>query len=273
MSASTSRVAASARKPEADGPARTVLMLGASNVSLGLRTILRSLRTGLDGDLNVLVAAGHGRSYADRTVTFGRSLPGILRCGAWAAFAKRPDGPPPAVCFTDIGNDLLYDTPPATLVGWVAACLDRVGDDAEIVMTLPPSKRALKIPAWEYHLVRGALFPSGNPLPWEEMKRRATELHDRLSDLAVSRGVKPLEPPPAWYGFDPIHIRRGKRPEAWQAIFDGWKSFGGEDAARLKKLPRVPTVWGRAASCRVFGRSRRTPQPVWSGADMRLSLY
>ena len=253
-----------------DGPARTVLLLGASNVSLGLRAILRSLRSGLEGDLNVLVAAGHGRSYGDRTVTFGRSLPGLLRCGAWAAYARRPVGPPPLVCFTDIGNDLLYNTPPATLTGWVATCLDRLGGEPELVMTLPPSRRAAAIPAWQYHTARGLLFPSLTPLPWDEMKQRADELHDRLSALACSRSIAPLEPPTDWYGLDPIHIRRRNRAEAWDQIFTGWRSFNPEGEATL---PRVPVVWGKAAKCRVFGRTRSTSQPVWTGAGIRLSLY
>lgn len=251
-------------------PARTVLLLGASNISLGLRPILHTLRSGLEGDLNVLVAAGHGRSYADRTVTFGRSLPGLLRCGAWSAYADRPDGPPPLVCFTDIGNDLLYGTPPATLTGWVAACLDRLGGGSEIVMTLPPSRRAAALPAWQYHTARGILFPSLHPLPWDEMRRRADELHDRLSELARGRSIAPLEPPTEWYGLDPIHIRRRTRREAWERIFDGWRSFRPEGEAGL---PRVPPVWGRAAKCRLFGRTRITPQPVWSGGGIQLSLY
>ena len=261
-------IAPSAAIPPA--PARTVLLLGASNISLSLRPILRTLRGGLDGELNVLIAAGHGRSYADRTITFGRSLPGLLRCGAWKAYAGRPDGPPPLVCFTDVGNDLLYDTPPATLVGWVAACHDRLGGRAEVALTLPPSKRAAALPAWQYHTARGILFPSFHPLPWGEMRRRADELHDRLSEFARGRSVAPLEPPADWYGLDPIHIRRGKRREAWAQIFSGWRSFEPRGEAAL---PRLPPVWGRAEKVRIFGRSCSTAQPVWRGAGITLSLY
>ncbi|MFH5805258.1 hypothetical protein [Alienimonas sp. DA493] len=258
------------RERPADAAVRTVLIMGASNVSLGLRPILRSLRGGLEGELNVLIAAGHGRSYADRTVTFGRSLPGLLRCGAWTAYANRPAGPPPLVCLTDVGNDLLYGHPPATVVGWVAACLDRLGPDAEVALTLPPSRRAAALPAWQYHTVRGLLFPGRDPLPWIEMRRRADELHDRLSALAESRAVKPLEPPAEWYGLDPIHIRRSRRREAWEHIFSGWRSFRTEGEAAL---PYVPPVWGRAEQVRVFGRTRSTPQPVWRRNGLSLSLF
>ena len=254
-----------------DAPTRTVLLLGASNISLGLRPILRCLRGGLAGELNVLVAAGHGRSYADRTVTFGRSLPGLLRCGAWQAYANRPPGPPPLVCFTDIGNDLLYDTPPATLVGWVATCFDRIGGGgAEVTLTLPPSRRAAAIPAWQYHTARGLLFPGLNPLPWGEMKRRADELHDRLAALAESRSVTPIEPPAHWYGLDPIHMLRRRRREAWAEVFAGWRSF---EPAGEAAVPRIPPVFGKAQKCRMFGRTRLTPQPIWRGAGIRLSLY
>ena len=250
-------------------PPRTVLLLGASNVSLGLRTILRTLRGGLPGDLHVLVAAGHGRSYAKPSSAVGRTLPGLLRCGAWAAFADRPPGSRPLALLTDVGNDLLYGTAPATLTGWVAACLDRLGG-AEVVLTLPPVGRAAGLPAWQYHAARTLFFPTREAVPWAEMKNRAAELHGRLSELAAGRGVPAVDPPAEWYGVDPIHVRRGRRREAWEAIFARWPSFepGGDG-----RLPRLPPVWGRAAECRAFGKPRVTPQPVWSGGGVSLSLY
>ena len=257
-------------------PPRPVLLLGASNVSISLRLILRLLRGGLDGNLHVLAAAGHGRSYAHRTRVAGRSLPGVLRCGVWDQL-RSGSGPPPLVCVTDVGNDLLYGAAPAVLVGWVAKCLDRVtatrggtGGGAEVVVTLPPLARAERLPAWQYHAARAALFPTHAPVPWPEMRGRVRELHARLDELARGRGCRVVDPPADWYGVDPIHVRRGRRREAWSATFDAWRPFAPAGPA---PLPPVPPLWGRAAECAVFGRERRTPQPVWSGGGVELSLF
>ena len=247
---------------------RTLLLLGASNVSVSLRRILRLLRGGFDGELNVLVAAGHGRSYANRTRVLGRGLPGILRCGVWDALP-----PPPAplhVLLTDVGNDLLYGTAPAVLTGWAATCLGRAGGRAETVVTLPPLARAEALAAWHYHAARAALFPARRPVPWPEMLDRVRELHGRLAELAAGRGCRVLDPPADWYGPDPIHVRRGRRTEAWSRTFALWPGFAPAGPARL---PPVPPVWGRAADCTLLGRPRRTAQPVWEGGGMRLSLF
>ena len=253
-----------------DAPPRTVLLLGASNVSLGLRPILRALRGGFDGPLDVLIAAGHGRSLAKPTAAFGRALPGILRCGVWDALAGRPAGSAVSVCVTDVGNDLLYGVAPATVTGWVAACLDRLPAGAEVILTLPPARRAAGLPAWRYHAAKRLFFPAHPTVPWGEMKARAADLHARLADLGRSRRAAALDPPAEWYGLDPIHVRRGVRGEAWAATFARWPSFEPAAAARL---PRVPIVFGRAAECRVLGRERIVPQPVWEGDGVRLSLY
>ena len=255
-----------------DAPPRPVIVLGASNVSISLRRILRLLRGGLDGPLHAVVAAGHGRSYAHRTRVFGRSLPGVLRCGAFAAANELAEKSParPLAVVTDAGNDLLYGAGPAALAGWVAAAVDRLPDRCETVLTLPPLARAARLSAWQYHLARAALFPGKPPVVWPEMKRRAAELHARLHDVAAARGCAVLDPPASWYGADPIHVRRGVRTAAWAEVFDLWGEFTPAEPAPLPPLGRV---WGRAAACAVFGRERKTPQPVWRGSGVALSLY
>ena len=247
---------------------RPVVLLGASNVSISLRLILRLLRGGLGGDLHVLAAAGHGRSYAKPTRVFGRGLPGILKSGVFDSVPPSPHRP--LALLTDAGNDLLYGTEPATLAGWVAACLDRLPAGADAILTLPPLARAERLTAWQYHAARAVLFPGRPPVSWPEMRGRARELHARLRELGAARGCRVIDPPAAWYGFDPIHVRRGRRPAAWSAIFARWDGFEPAGAA---SLPRLPPVWGKAARCAVFGRERRTEQPVWNGGGVMLSLF
>ena len=252
--------------------ARPVVILGASNVSISLRLILRLLRGGLEGELHAVVAAGHGRSYAKATRVLGRGLPGILRSGAFDAAAAVAAAAParPLAVVTDVGNDLLYGTAPATLVGWVAASLDRLPAGTDIALTLPPLARAERLTAWQYHAARAALFPGRPPVAWGEMRGRARELHARLRELAAGRGCRAFDPPADWYGADPIHVRRGRRAAAWTKIFDLWPDFA---PAAPAPLPRLPPVWGRAAACSTFGRPRATPQPVWRAGGVRLSLF
>ena len=251
-----------------DAAARPIVLLGASNVSISLRLILRLLRGGLDGDLHVLAAAGHGRSYAKPTRVLGRGLPGVLRSGVFGAV---PPSPHRALALlTDVGNDLLYGTEPATLAGWVAACLDRLPAGSDPLLTLPPLARAERLAAWQYHAARGVLFPGRPPVSWPAMRGRARDLHARLRELGAARGCRVIDPPAEWYGVDPIHVRRGRRSAAWSAIFAGWDGFEPAGAA---SLPPLPPVWGRAARCRVLGRERRTEQPVWAGGGVTLSLY
>src|SRR5262249_46912085 len=85
---------------------RRVVLLGASNLTLGIGTVLGSAANVWGSPLEVLAALGHGRSYGRATSVMGRQLPGIRECGLWPALGV--DGQlPTAALVTDIGNDVL----------------------------------------------------------------------------------------------------------------------------------------------------------------------
>ena len=86
-----------------------VVAIGASNLSRGLAGLVTTVRRRRIGS-DILVAAGHGRSFGVTSRVAWRRLPSILGCGLWRAIDRlNPAGDRPvAAIVTDIGNDLLY---------------------------------------------------------------------------------------------------------------------------------------------------------------------
>lgn len=237
-------------------PTRVVL-LGASNLTLGLRTVLGLARALLpDGPMTVFVAAGHGRSYGQWSRVGIRALPGILECDLWAALAAAPPAPTYALV-TDIGNDLAYGVAPAVLAGWVAACLERL-DGATVAMTRLPAASLARLPRWRYHLAKAVLFP-GRRLPHGLLQARVAEVDDRLAELAARRGHALVEPRPEWYLPDAIHLRPRQRARAWAEMLR-WRRGSPVPAG-----PPRPPRWrgGRPAPAyrRLAGVTLRRAQP------------
>lgn len=238
-----------------------VILLGASNVKMGFPEIVARLRGGAGGPLEILAALGHGRSFGAWSRLLGvRQLPGILDCGLWAELDRRPPLPTLAVV-TDVGNDLLYGAGAARIAGWVEACLTRLaGHRAEIVLALLPIASLEKVSALRYHLVRSILFPGRRAASWSAVLESARELNGRLRRQGLEHGTRLVEPPPSWYGIDPIHVRRSRREEAWGQILRHPRYPGLPGEGRLRGGGRLP-LFG-AEELRLFGVQRHTPQPV-----------
>jgi hypothetical protein len=248
---------------------RTVL-LGASNLKIGLPFLLDRLRRRAGGPVETLAACGHGRSYgAWSRFLFIRRLPGITACGLWRELAARPARPTFAL-LTDVGNDLVYGYAVEEIAGWVESCLDRLAPHGAVaVLTLPPLARLERLTAWQVRLAVSVLFP-GRDAPWPGLLDRARELDGRLRRIAAERGARLVEPEAGWYGIDPIHLRRSRRREAWERVLSLWplapESLSSPGGLR-------PPLLG-AEDCRLLGRTLRRPQPAARSADgTSLSLY
>ena len=70
-----------------------VVLLGASNLTRGISTVVGTARRLLGPMPHVFVAYGHGRSYGVRSRVLIRGLPGILNCGLWPAPSANPGCP------------------------------------------------------------------------------------------------------------------------------------------------------------------------------------
>ncbi len=201
---------------------RRVVLLGASNLTLGFGTALDEARAAWGAPLDVLAALGHGRSYGLESRVLGRTLPGILQSGLWPALARQAPAPVAAL-ITDVGNDIMYGAAPATICRWIEQCLDHLAaTGARVVLTLLPLAGVGRLSAWRYRLFRACLFP-GCRLSFTDAMDSAEALQAGMTALARERGVALVCPPADWYGFDPIHIRRGARREAWGELLRAWR--------------------------------------------------
>lgn len=260
-------------------PTQRIILLGASNLTRGLSIVVETARLLFPNQpLRIFAALGHGRAYGLPSRVLVRSLPSILDCGLWNAIENQPDESPPFALITDIGNDIIYGSPPEEAARCIGECIDRLQKlDARIIITQLPIASLRAVPRWRFEIVRALLYPA-HRLTFEDAIAQSEDLNGRLCNLARERGIEPIEMDRAWYGLDPIHITTAHMPEAWARILIS----GRDDPA-----PPVPPVRAAGSLRRwlivrrampeswwLLGRERHTPQPAARLPDgMLLSLY
>ncbi len=202
-------------------PARRVVLLGASNLTRGLSTVVETARLRWGAPLEVCLAAGHGRSYGLTSRVLARTLPSILVCGLWDELAQRPPLPTAAL-ITDIGNDLLYEASVERIAEWIEQCLSRLAPLCQrIVVTQLPLASLQTMTARRFHVLRSVLFPRSR-LSWPGARASAERLNECVVTLAARSGARLVVPRAEWYGWDPIHIRRRHWSAAWREIMSDW---------------------------------------------------
>ncbi len=254
-------------------PVRRVIVLGASNVTRGLRIVCQSAACLWGQPLDVLAAIGHGRSYGMSSCVFGRTLPGIRSCELWEEWRAR-EALPSAALITDIGNDLVYGATPRQIGKWVRDCGERLVERCErVVVTGLPLGSLMSVGPQRFKILSAILFPSSR-LTREQVIDSASELNERVTEIASDLHLEWSSPDPSWFGIDPIHIRRRHWVAAWNRILHPLR-----DAKEESTVPsQVPAPWKlrglRPRHRWLFGIEQRQPQPVWNGTDgSRLSLY
>jgi hypothetical protein len=258
-----------------EAPARRVILLGASNLTRGIGTVVEACHRLWGGPLDLLAALGHGRSYGATSSVLGRALPGINQCGLWSALRDRAPASTAALV-TDIGNDLLYETPVDTIAGWVTHSLDALLDlNARIVMTRLPVGNIDGLPEWKFRMLRRVMFPKGR-LPLSAIAERAHELDERLVAVATARNIKMVELIPQWYGFDPIHIKPACWATAWHEILSRW-SDGAEaptpTASKWDLMRYLYLLSLRPAERSFFGFTQSCAQPCGKLAEGTVLSY
>ncbi len=260
---------------EAAYPDRRVVMLGASNLTRGVSTVLATAQAYWGAQpVDALLALGHGRSYGTTTNVLGRILSSIRDCGLWTALRQRPPAPLAALV-TDIGNDLLYGSSVVVIAAWVEECLDRLLDhNARVVVTQLPVKNGLAISEMRFRIFRTVLFPSCR-LTLDEIRGRAAELNDRVLELCRARNIATVEQRPDWYGWDPIHIRLKHWRQAWGEILAPW--LDANEVPPVTPPPRRRWFYLRSLvpDHRILlGKEQRRKQPAGRLPDGTLvSLY
>jgi hypothetical protein len=247
-----------------------IVLLGASNLTLGFPMIVESLHATF-GEVNLLAAHGHGRSYGNWSRVLGRGLPGIRTCGLWeqlsAASGERPLG-----LITDVGNDLLYGAEPDMILDWVDECIQRLhAAGAAVTISGVPLESVKRMSAPRYHATRMCFFP-GSGIGWPAMRQMVDELDAGLRMIAVLSGATFVEPLREWYGVDPIHVSRRHREGAWQRILSAWPD--AKVTMRRPSLVRASSLWRlRPHQRRMFGREQRAQQPALQQPGLAVRLY
>jgi hypothetical protein len=254
---------------------RRIILLGASNLTLAFPLVVETLRATY-GPIELFAAHGHGRSYGMTSRVLCRALPGIRGCRLWDDLRSRPPSTqPPLAVITDVGNDLLYGATAPQIVGWVETCLARlIEQGATVVVTGLPLVSVMRLGPMRYSLTKAIFFPGKGPT-WAAMRDFAPELHRSLAQLAARQGVPCIDPRAEWYGFDPIHIRRSRRPVAWREILS--RLAGNANCIQIARPGPVGAArcWRAAPALRsICGRARKAAQPALSFPDgSTISLY
>ena len=255
--------------------ANRFVLLGASNLTLSLRLVIQLLQQRIGGPSDVLVAAGHGRSYGEFSQVMLRELPGITSSGLWQRLEQAHARPIYAL-LTDIGNDIPYGYTPEQILEWVGLCVTRLQRQAiHIVMTNVPIASIKTISEWRYKMLRSILFPRCQ-LSRREVFERASAVHHGLVEMAASKHFELLEPSSDWFGADAIHVRYWKRKAFYQCITERFSASNGMQCLVAGNEP-----WGsmwkqrpRFAYKKVLGREQYNQQPSGQLADGTIiSMY
>ena len=125
---------------------------------------------------------------------------------------------PTAAVIADIGNDLVYEEPVETILEWIETALDRLHQrGAACVLNNVPLASARTLGPMRYRLFRSIVFPACR-LDLPTLLARAEALSAGISELAESRKTPVFSGESAWYGFDPIHPKRGRRFDIWRQM-------------------------------------------------------
>jgi hypothetical protein len=255
-------------------PRRRVVLLGASNLVRSLSIVVETARLVWQEPVEIMAAIGHGRSYGQNSQVLGRKISGIFSCALWQDLQNRPPLPTAALV-TDVGNDLLYEVPIERLIEWVESCLDHLAAaGATTIVTQLPMGSVRNLSPARFQLFRTLLFPKCS-LSFAQMMRLVSELNERLVETAAQRKLPAISVSDAWYGFDPIHLKRSVMRTAWPEILSAWRSDGAPVVAPRASLQRWAYLHRLAPHEQtIFGRERRCDQPSGMLKDgTTISLY
>lgn len=239
------------------------MALGASNLTLGLSTVLATARSAWGEDIEVLAALGYGRSYGAPSAIAMRTLPGILQSGLWTGLAALPPKPTRAL-ITDVGNDILYGEAPERILAWVEEAAARLRAHTEdVVLTDLPVASIRRLSPATFLFFRSLFFPPCR-LNRTEVFERVEQVNAGLARLARDRGFRLVHLERSWYSFDPIHLRPGMWSRAWSDIIVGESRAGVRPRFSPLELVRLHTLPPERRS--LFGIERVAPQ---SGRRLR----
>ena len=243
------------------------MLLGASNLSIRFPTVVNGALSAFGSPLELFVAKGFGRSYGQESKFFGKKFPGILQCELWDAIELAAPAPTFALV-ADVGNDLAYEAPVNSIIGWIETTLDRLAaHGSQVVLNNLPLATLQGVGAARYRVFRELFFPSCKLLR-ADLLTRAEHLSEGLDRIAVERKIAVFSGEFAWYGLDPIHPRWAASGQIWRRMFGALATNQGASTqltmttAQALAMRRLkPAEWTQ------FGLKRRAAQPAARLAD------
>jgi hypothetical protein len=255
-------------------PVNRIILLGASNLTLSRNLAIRLMQQRCNGPSDVLVAAGHGRSFGMFSRALIRQLPGIASCGLWQRLEAEPELPTYAFV-TDIGNDILYGHAPEQILQWVALCVDRMQRrSAQIVMTNLPLELIQNLSDWHFNITQRIFFPFSR-LSKSQVVSRAEIVYSGLKEMACRTNVRLCEQNSAWFGPDIVHILFWKRQEVYEEFFEHFSDCDAQPFRRSKNfLATLKERRPRFAYQKLLGIEQQSQQPSGQLTDgTTISMY
>lgn len=245
-----------------------IVALGASNLTHGFQAVVSTARSVWGSGVEVLAALGHGRSYGSPSRFLVRTLPSILKSGLWAELERRPPMTTRGLV-TDVGNDILYGFSVEQTLGWVEEALVRLGRvTRDIVLTGLPLASVHRLSNLKFLAFRSVFVPSCR-LSLDQVVKRADLVDEGLALLAKTYGATFFRLDPAWYGFDPIHVRPSRWRSAWRQILGaqpGTTTNGGSAIESVKLYfmrPERRSLFGVEQFTSQSGVALRSGGQVW----------
>ncbi len=251
-----------------------MILLGASNLVRSISTVVEIARGLWQEPVEIMAAIGHGRSYGQNSWMMGRKFSGIFSSALWKDLQNRPPLPTFALV-TDVGNDLGYGVSVPELVSWVDGCLELLQRaDATTLITELPLVRLERLSERQFLFFRTLFFPKSRHT-LADIRTRASALNDALAALGERRKIPVIPVSSAWYGLDPIHLRRSSWREAWPTILSAWRA--GEEIGVRPRTSFARWAYLRSlapAEHSFLGWERRAQQPNGVLRDgTTISLY
>ena len=259
------------QSPTASTEKQSVVLLGASNLTLGWKPAIRALQQVVPGEIDLRVCLGMGRSYIDWSAVLIRRLPGIIQCGLWENLPTTGSFAP-LVLITDIGNDIVYMRDPQEIFQTVEECLRRIQawrPDAKIAMTGLPLPSVEAMGKTQFLFMRTMLFP-GCTMTFQQICERSRVLNALMENHVQKHQIPFIKPEGAWYHLDPIHVIPSLREEVFRKFFSLWSTGDARNSGvQAAATPALPTTAVRT----VAGFARRTSQPVYQSPKLVVSAW
>jgi len=202
-------------QPPAASPPVLFVFLGASNLARGHGALAACLRKNLHPRRSrFLFALGPGRGYCAWGGLLRLVYPPIRNSRIFAAARENTQCRVVALV-TDIGNDIMYNIPPADIIACLEEIFSRLRQlKASILVSPIPSYLETGLSKFSFLCLRSLFFPKSR-VGYSQAVSGVRRINEFLANTGSIRLLSGLE---AFAGWDKIHYSLLTGHRAWSAI-------------------------------------------------------